>query len=178
MAVDRIHHVASPLGGITLASDGEALTGLWFDGQLHFGAGLDTSSAGGNGPVFYDAVFEDTENWLRLYFSGKDPGFMPRLRLRGSPFRVSVWRVLMTVPFGHTVSYGWIAARLSSVGGAGKMSARAVGGAVSRNPVSLIVPCHRVIGADGRLTGYAAGMFRKERLLRMEAGAYAASSFT
>ncbi|MBR4710805.1 MAG: methylated-DNA--[Clostridia bacterium] len=152
-------HLESPLGGITLASDGEALTGLWFDGQAHFARTLSPLHADGRLPVF-----DETRHWLDLYFGGRDPGFTPPLRPRGSAFRRAVWEVLLTVPRGQTVTYGEIAARM----GLPRTSARAVGGAVARNPISVIIPCHRVIGAGGRLTGYAGGVSRKSRLLALE----------
>ena len=161
--MDFIHHYRSPLGGITIASDGNALTGLWFDGQKYFGSTL--SSEYEERPL---PVFDQTESWLDLYFSGRDPGFTPPLCLRGTPFRRAVWEILLTIPFGHTVTYGEIAARLADRMGLPQMSARAVGGAVGRNPVSLIIPCHRVIGSDGSLTGYAGGPEKKLRLLEIE----------
>ena len=154
-----IHHYASPLGPITAASDGEALTGLWFDGQKYFAAGL------GEHRERELPIFSEVDRWLDAFFSGHDPGFTPQLRPRGTAFRRAVWTLLLTVPFGGTVTYGQLAARLP--GGA---SARAVGGAVGHNPISLIVPCHRVLGADGSLTGYAGGLERKRRLLEMEQG--------
>ena len=161
--MDFIHHYRSPLGGITIASDGEALTGLWFDGQKYFGSTL--SAEYEERPL---PVFDQTDSWLDLYFSGRDPGFTPPLCLRGTPFRKAVWEILLTIPFGHTVTYGEIAARLADRMGLPQMSARAVGGAVGRNPVSLIIPCHRVIGSDGSLTGYAGGPEKKLWLLEIE----------
>ena len=159
--MDYTCHYVSPLGGITLASDGEALTGLWFDGQKHFPAasGREQKSL----PVFEEAV-----KWLDLYFSGKDPGFTPKLCLRSTPFREAVWETLRSIPFGKTVTYGEIAARLAAERGLVKSSARAVGGAVGHNPISLIIPCHRVVGAGGRLTGYAGGIEKKRFLLSLE----------
>ena len=154
-----IHHYASPLGPITAASDGEALTGLWFDGQKYFAAGL------GEHEERELPIFSEVDRWLDAYFSGRDPGFTPQLRPRGTAFRRAVWDLLLTIPFGGTVTYGQLAARLP-----GGTSARAVGGAVGHNPISLIVPCHRVVGADGSLTGYAGGVERKRRLLEMEQG--------
>ena len=161
--MDFIHHYRSPLGGITIASDGNALTGLWFDGQKYFGSTL--SAEYEERPL---PVFDQTDSWLDLYFSGRDPGFTPPLCLRGTPFRRAVWEILLTIPFGHTVTYGEIAARLADRMGLAQMSARAVGGAVGRNPVSLIIPCHRVIGSDGSLTGYAGGPEKKLWLLEIE----------
>lgn len=151
-----IHPYASPLGGITLASDGEALTGLWFDGQKRFARGLEEKREAKDLPVFREAA-----RWLDAYFAGLAPDFTPPLALHGTPFQERVWAALMEIPRGQTATYGELAARLSS-------SARAVGGAVGKNPVSLIVPCHRVLGAGGRLTGYAAGLDKKRALLALE----------
>lgn len=160
--MDYIYRCYSPLGGITLASDGEALTGLWFDGQKYFAAGLSSEHEEKALPVFGQA-----EKWLDIYFSGRDPGFTPKLALNAAPFRKAVWDLLLTIPYGKTVTYGELASRLSGPGGR-RASARAVGGAVGRNPISLIIPCHRVIGADGNLTGYAGGIERKKKLLALE----------
>ncbi len=155
------HHYDSPLGGITLASDGDALTGLWFDGQKHFAATLSAVHGERALPVFAQA-----DAWLDVYFSGREPDFTPRLSLKATGFRKAVWEVLLSVPFGRTTTYGAIAGAVA--GRSGRMSARAVGGAVGRTPIALIIPCHRVIGANGSLTGYAGGIDRKRRLLEME----------
>lgn len=161
--MDYTWHYDSPLGGITLASDGDALVGLWFDGQKHFAGGLDPEHEERRLPVFDDAC-----RWLDAYFSGRAPDFTPKLKLRTTAFRRKVWEILLTIPYGKTMTYGEIAAKL---GGSPRLvSARAVGGAVGHNPISLIIPCHRVLGSGGTLTGYAAGLDRKERLLRMERG--------
>ena len=175
--LDYICHYDSPLGGITLAADGDALTGLWFDGQKHFGATLSSNPIEKQRPVF-----QETKRWLDIYFSGRDPAFTPPLHLRATPFRRAVWEILLTIPYGRTTTYGAIAARLAgltgepaeqpgqALGGDAKSAAigAAVGGAVGHNAISLIIPCHRVIGADGALTGYAGGTERKLCLLRME----------
>ena len=158
--MDYIQRYDSPLGGILLASDGEALTGLWFDGQRYFAAGLAPAHAERSLPVL-----DEARRWLDLYFSGRDPGFTPPLSPRGTAFRRAVWDALRTIPYGDTRTYGALARRVGGRTG----GARAVGAAVGRNPISLIVPCHRVIGADGGLTGYAGGLWRKARLLEMEA---------
>lgn len=158
-----IHHFSSPLGGITMASDGTALTGLWFDGQRYYGAGLAEAPEEKMLPVF-----EQTDKWLETYFGGAVPDGMPPLRPEGSPFRRAVWEVLCTIPPGQTMTYGEIAAVLSKERGISRLSARAVGGAVGHNPISLLIPCHRVVGAGGKLTGYAGGVERKAWLLRME----------
>ena len=148
----------SPLGELILVSDGSALTGLRFTGQRHFPAGLPAP-----GPVSASEVFEDTARWLELYFSGERPSFLPRLSPEGTAFQRAVWERLLRIPYGKTVTYAELAAGLGT-------SARAVGGAVGRNPISLIIPCHRVVGAGGALTGYAGGIGRKEALLRFERG--------
>ncbi len=158
-----IHSCDSPLGPITLASDGESLTGLWFDGQKYFG-----SSLSGTPVRKHLSVFDRTARWLEIYFGGKDPGFLPPLSMKSTPFRKSVWEILLTIPFGQTITYGEIAARLAAESGLPHMSAQAVGGAVGHNPISIIIPCHRVVGANGSLTGYAGGLDRKMRLLKLE----------
>ena len=155
--MDYTCHYDSPLGGITLSSDGEALTGLWFDGQKYFADTLDTEHAEKRLPVFDEAV-----RWLDLYFGGEVPDFTPELSPRGSAFRRRVWDALLAIPYGHTTTYGEIAKKL------GCKSAQAVGGAVGHNPISLLIPCHRVLGADGSLTGYAGGVDKKRSLLALE----------
>lgn len=154
----------SPLGAVTLASDGEALTGLWFRGQKYYPLRLDGARAEGKDLP----VFRQTVEWLDLYFSRRDPGFTPPLRFAGSPFQKEVWTILTAIPYGSTRTYGDIARELASGRGVPRMSARAVGGAVGKNPISILVPCHRVVGSDGSLTGYAGGIGRKTELLRLE----------
>ena len=161
--MDFFPHYASPLGDILLAGDGEGLTGLWFAGQKLAPAAPDEAQTQMPLPVFAEAA-----RWLDIYFSGKAPAFTPPLHLRGTPFQRAVWTLLLSIPYGTTVTYGEIAARIAREMNLPRVSPRAVGGAVGRNPVSLIVPCHRVIGADGRLTGYAGGLERKRWLLRLE----------
>ena len=155
----------SPLGRITMSSNGRALTGLWFEGQKYAPRTEGFLRRPENLPVF-----EETGRWLDLYFSGKMPDFAPDLEPEGTPFRQAVWKILLTIPYGETVTYGQIANLLSQDGEFRRASARAVGGAVGHNPISLIIPCHRVIGTDGSLTGYAGGLRRKKYLLAMEAG--------
>ena len=220
-AMNYTAHYDSPIGGITLASDGVALIGLWFEGQKHFAAML--------GPQHRECndlpVFAETKRWLDSYFSGQVPDFTPKLAMRATPFRQAIWEILLTIPYGKTVTYGEIARRFvetfhetslqssslhnvslhgatsqdislqgaplqvtssqdalsqgsllqgMSIQGAmlakKNMSAQAVGGAVGHNPISLIIPCHRVIGANGSLTGYAGGVERKKYLLELERG--------
>ena len=155
-------HYASPLGGMTLVSDGTALVGLYFDGQKYAAEGLDATRTQKNLPVF-----EEARRWLDVYFSGRKPDFMPALAPHGTAFQQSVWEILPTIPYGETTTYGAIARRIEQNTGC-RMSAQAVGGAVGRNPISILIPCHRVIGADGSLTGYAGGLDKKERLLQWE----------
>lgn len=158
-------HYISPLGGMTLASDGNALTGLWFDGQKYFGSTLPKEHCPGELPVF-----EQTIRWLNIYFSGKAPAFIPPLHVPTTRFRKSVWDILLTVPFGSTITYGEIAKTIAKQTGRPHLSPQAVGGAVGHNAISIIIPCHRVLGADGRLTGYAGGIEKKAKLLSFEAG--------
>ena len=158
-----ICYYESPFGTITLASDGEAITGLWFEGQKYYGAGLDANPQEKELPIF-----EETKEWLDFYFNGRDPGFCPKLKVNETSFRKEVWDILLTIPYGKTMTYGEIAKILAEKRGLKKMSAQAIGGAVAHNPISLLIPCHRVVGADGSLTGYAGGVELKEKLLNKE----------
>lgn len=158
-----ICHYASPLGGITLASNGEALIGLWFDGQKYF---ADTIGEDCEGK--YLPIFKETTRWLDIYFSGKEPDFTPQIMMKTTAFRKLVWDIMLTIPYGKTMTYGEIAEKIALQKGIPKMSAQAVGGAVGHNSISLIIPCHRVVGADGSLTGYAGGIDLKKKLLNLE----------
>ncbi len=151
-------HYDSPIGGMTMVCDGQALTALWFDGTRK-----EICSPEGLSVTTGLSVFDETCRWLNLYFAGKKPDFIPTLAPQGTPFRMRVWEILLAIPYGETVSYGDIARRFSP-----KMSAQAVGGAVGSNPISIIIPCHRVVGADGSLTGYGGGLDRKRWMLEME----------
>ena len=162
--MDFTTHYQSPLGGITLASDGEALVGLWFDGQKYFADALDTKHTERDDLP----IFDETRRWLDTYFSGKAPDFTPKLSMRASDFRKRVWEIMLTIPFGHTMTYGDIARQIARERGIPTMSMQAVGGAVSHNSISLIIPCHRVVGTGSSLTGYAGGIDKKLRLLQME----------
>lgn len=167
--MDYIWHYNSPLGGITLASDGEALCGLWFDGQKYFGAGLARQQE--QQQQFREQrlpVFHDTCRWLDIYFSGKAPDFTPKLNVRTTPFGKAICEIMLTIPYGQTATYKELASHYASLHGLQKMSAQAVGNAVAHNPISIIIPCHRVVGSDGTLTGYAAGLDKKNRLLQLE----------
>ena len=153
---------SSPLGMLTLASDGESIVGLWLEGQKYFAATL-----GGELREEKLPVFERARAWLDVYFSGSEPDFNLPLAPIGSEFRRAVWEELLHIPYGETVSYGEIARRLENQSGR-KTSARAVGGAVGHNPISIMIPCHRVVGANGSLTGYAGGVDKKIKLLEIE----------
>lgn len=181
---------ASPLGEITLASDGSALTGLWFVGQKHYAGipgndcaekasfvfGQNDDCTGESHAILQSdggeekalQIFRETASWLDIYFSGKEPDFMPEIALSGTPFQMAVWKILKTVPYGQTITYGEIALQIAEQRGIRRMSAQAVGGAVGRNPISILVPCHRVVGKSGNLTGYAGGIERKTSLLKLE----------
>ncbi len=146
---------------LVMSSDGEVLTGLWFDGSWNGG---ETSESICDLPVF-----RETRRWLDIYFSGQEPGFTPPYRLVGAtPFREAVSREMLKIPFGVTVTYGDIAATIAKRRGVSKMSAQAVGQAVGWNPICLIIPCHRVIGAGGAITGYGGGLHNKMALLELE----------
>lgn len=153
----------SPLGRITLACDDEALVGLWFNGQRYFGSVLPKVTAQREHPLFAEAG-----RWLDIYFSGKEPGFLPPLRYDTTPFRKRICDIMLTIPYGKTMTYGEIAAEAARQQGLAKMSAQAVGGAVGYNPISLMIPCHRVVGTNGSLTGYGGGIQRKKALLELE----------
>ena len=154
----------SPLGPLVLASDGERLTGLWMQDQKYFGSTLPEKKElqWTEAPVFAQA-----RRWLDLYFAGKKPDFTPPLAPAGSPFRQAVWAALRRIPYGGVTTYGQIARELKQGDGC-RVSAQAVGGAVGHNPISILIPCHRVVGADGSLTGYAGGVEKKLFLLQLE----------
>jgi len=151
------------LGGITLSADDTGLTGLWFDGQRHHAAPAPCVCHDPSQPVLACAC-----RWLDIYFSGADPSFVPPLHLSATPFRLAVWDILRTIPYGTTATYKSVAALTARRLGLPRMSAQAVGGAIARNPVSIIIPCHRVIAVSGALTGYAGGIVRKRSLLMLE----------
>ena len=151
----------SPLGRMIMTGTEDALTGLWFE------YGKAVSEISGQKEE-QQPVFEETGRWLDLYFTGRDPGFRPKLELSATPFRRAVWEILAGIPYGQTMTYGKIAEHLAHEKGIPSSAARAVGGAAGHNPVLLILPCHRVVGAGGRLTGYAGGLWRKEALLKLE----------
>ena len=157
-----IYKIKTKIGGITLASDGIYLTGLWLDNQKYY---LD--SVKGDMVTKNIPIFNKTKKWLDIYFEGRNPNFKIPLKLEGTAFRKKVWEILMDIPYGTITTYGAIAKQLEKKYHR-KVSARAVGGAVGHNPISIIVPCHRVIGKDGTLTGYAGGLDNKIKLLKLE----------
>lgn len=158
-----ICHYESPLGNMLLAADDTGLTGVWFEGGKYYADGLKPEHEERETEILAQA-----REWLTVYFSGTEPQFLPPVHLTGTPFQLAVWERLQRIPYGETVTYGEIAREIAVQSGIPRMAAQAVGGAVGRNKISIIVPCHRVVGADGGLTGYAGGMDKKERLLSLE----------
>ena len=169
-----ISYYPSPLGSILLAADETGIMGLWFEGAKYYAAGLFGAAKEKNTPVL-----ERAKEWLSIYFSGREPDFLPPVHMSGTPFQLAVWEILKKIPYGKTVTYGEIAREVAgqkgilsmsgqAVGGLSVIPAQAVGGAVAHNPISIIIPCHRVVGANGSLTGYAGGMERKVELLALE----------
>ncbi len=159
----RISHYRSPLGDLLLAADETGLTGLWFEGQKYFGLRLGKEHEEKQTPVIALA-----KRWLDIYFSGREPDFSVPLHFLGTDFQKEVWEILRRIPYGGTVTYGRIAKILAARRNLRPMCAQAVGGAVARNEISILVPCHRVVGAKGSLTGYAGGIERKIALLTLE----------
>lgn len=146
-----------------MAGSGQALTGLWLDGQKYFADTLLCGKEENELPVF-----AQTKKWLDIYFTGKAPDFTPPLSMEGiSPFRRRVWEIMLTIPFGQTMTYGNIAKLIEKETGK-RVSAQAAGGAVGHNCISIIIPCHRVVGTGGNLTGYAGGIDKKIALLKNE----------
>lgn len=153
----------SPIGDILLAADETGLTGLWFDKQKYYSNGLKPDAEEKKLSVFAHA-----KRWLDIYFSGREPNFTPQISMAGTSFQLEVWNILCRIPYGKTMTYGEIAAVIARKRGTSSMSARAVGAAIGKNRISIIIPCHRVVGADGRLTGYAGGTDKKAKLLDLE----------
>ncbi len=155
----------SPLGTITLAGDDKNLVGLWIDGQKYYGGTISKDLEA----IDTLPVFELAKQWLDRYFRGEKPS-VSELPLRpiGGEFRQNVWDILCEIPYGKVMTYGEIAKKVAARMGKERMSGQAVGGAVSHNPISIIIPCHRVVGTDGSLTGYAGGISLKVKLLELE----------
>ena len=162
MFESRLH---SPLGEVRLRSDGESLTGLWFVGQVNDAREISNLEIKNDLPIF-----GQVESWLESYFSGKQTSITIPLQPKGTSFQQRVWQILQEIPYGETMTYGEIAQRIAKEKGVETFSAQAVGQAVGKNPISILIPCHRVLGKNGALTGYAGGVHRKEQLLRIERG--------
>lgn len=158
-----ISHYQSPVGEILMAADNIGLTGLWFEGQKYFAFYLDKEHEEKEVPIL-----KRTKEWLDIYFEGKEPDFRVPFHFTGTDFQNEVWEILCEIPYGRTMTYGEIAKKLADKRGVKQMSARAVGGAVGHNGISVLVPCHRVVGAGGSLTGYAGGIDKKIKLLQLE----------
>lgn len=155
----------SPVGIITLACDGDNLVGLWMEGQKYHGGAIPEEMAEKSDMPVFDAA----KKWMDRYFAGETPSaFELPLRPIGSKFRQEVWRILCEIPYGKVITYGDIAKKMAVKMGKERMSSQAVGGAVGHNPISIMIPCHRVVGANGSLTGYAGGISTKVRLLELE----------
>ncbi|MDR0409946.1 MAG: methylated-DNA--[protein]-cysteine S-methyltransferase [Spirochaetaceae bacterium] len=161
--MEYVHNIESPLGTLAMASDGENISGLWIEGQKYFKKTLEKDTLEQKLPVF-----ESVRKWLDIYFSGREPDFLPPLMPKGSQFQKMIWDELVKIPYGKTISYGELAEQYKFENEGKHTSARAVGGVVGRNPISILIPCHRVIGKNGSLTGYAGGICKKQQLLRLE----------
>ena len=178
----------SPLGKILILFDKDTLLGLYFEGQKEFHdlikdeevknfnerevfnevEKFNNKSEIENNKICGNKILEETTKWLNIYFSGEEPNFTPKLKLEGTEFRRDVWKILLEIPYGETLTYKDIANKLIASKKYERMSSQAVGGAVGANPISLIIPCHRVVGTSGSLTGYAGGLVRKVKLLELE----------
>jgi methylated-DNA-[protein]-cysteine S-methyltransferase len=163
LSMEYIHKIRSPAGMLTVSSDGETISGLWFEGQKYFASTLEKTVAEEDLPLF-----KDLEQWLAIYFSGREPDFMPPLMPKGSPFQKSIWKALGKIPYGRTTSYGELAQQFNFENKGNHTSPRAIGGAVGHNPISILIPCHRVLGKNGNPTGYAGGIDKKIALLKLE----------
>lgn len=161
--MENIVYYNSPIGKILLAADNSGLTGLWFIGQKYYPYNLNNEFKEKETPVLKDVI-----NWLNIYFKGIEPDFIPSFHFKGTSFQEQVWKILLTIPYGKTTTYGKIAEILAKQKGILKMSAQAVGNAVGHNRISIIIPCHRVLGVNNSLNGYAGGIDKKIKLLKLE----------
>ncbi|MDR1666488.1 MAG: methylated-DNA--[protein]-cysteine S-methyltransferase [Bacteroidales bacterium] len=161
--MEYIHKIKSPVGLLVVSSDGQNISGLWMEGQKYFARTLEKDVLEQNLPIF-----ENVREWLDIYFSGREPDFMPPLIPKGSSFQQSIWNNLRKIPYGQTTTYGELAKQFALENKGKCSSARAVGTAVGHNPISILIPCHRVIGKNGSLTGYAGGIDTKIKLLQLE----------
>lgn len=159
--MEYIFEYKSPIGSIILTSDETEITGLRFKGESE-------------AEVLSDNKYKETsaikegKKWLDIYFSGKNPGYIPAINPKGTEFQKLVWKLLLEIPYGKTTTYGEIAGKIAEIKNVSRMSAQAVGGAVGKNPIAIIIPCHRVVGKNGKLTGYRYGMDKKISLLALE----------
>lgn len=161
--MNYIKYYNSPIGKIFMVSDGKNLINLSFENSKYYSNTYNDCQFKSDLPIF-----KSTESWLNIYFKGESPNFTPKIKLIGSDFRIKVWEILLSIPHGQTTTYGEIARELAISSNLKRMSAQAVGGAIGHNPISIIVPCHRVVGVSGSLTGYAGGIDKKIALLKLE----------
>lgn len=161
-----IQNYISPIGEMFMISDGENLINLSYINAKYYQELYKSNAIAKDLPIF-----KVTKSWLDVYFNGEIPNFTPSIKLNGTDFRIQVWKILMAIPYGATTTYGEIAKKISLQNNLKQMSAQAVGGAIGHNPISIIIPCHRVVGSDGCITGYAGGIDKKVKLLKIE-GAY------
>ncbi|AYD39452.1 methylated-DNA--[protein]-cysteine S-methyltransferase [Clostridium fermenticellae] len=155
--------IQTPLGMVRASAEKNALKGLWFIGQKYYPKNVELWI---NKPDY--RIFKETDRWLKNYFSGRKNLCLPKLEPEGTKFQRDVWNVLLQIPYGKVITYGEIAKKIAELRAIGSMSAQAVGGAVGHNPISILIPCHRVIGSNGNLTGYAGGIQKKRALLMLE----------
>lgn len=153
----------SPVGNLLLAQDEEGLIGCWFEGQKYFGSTLKEERMEKE-----TLILDQTKEWLDAYFQNQIPANLPKLHILGTDFQKEVWKLLLDIPYGEIVTYGYLSKELAKKKKMKSMSAQAVGSAVGHNPISILVPCHRVVGTNGKLTGYAAGLDTKQYLLELE----------
>lgn len=159
--MEYIFEYKSPIGSIIITSDKMGITGLRFKGQSETVEPHDKSCK-------ETSAIKEAKKWLDIYFSGKNPGFIPAIKPEGTEFQKLVWKILLEIPYGKTTTYGEIAGKIAEIKNVSRMSAQAVGGAVGKNPIAIIIPCHRVVGKKGKLTGYRYGMDKKIALLEIE----------
>lgn len=153
----------SPVGEMLLAADEIGVVGVWFKNQKYFAYCLDQENEPKETPII-----KELKNWLTVYFQGKEPDFVPPLHMIGTAFQMEVWNILREIPYGTTTTYNEIAGKIANNRKLERMSAQAVGMAVGKNNISLVVPCHRVVGTNHSLAGYAGGIDRKITLLKLE----------
>lgn len=159
--MEYIFEYKSPIGIIIITSDETEITGLRFKGESEAEELRDKKYK-------ETCVIKETKRWLDIYFSGKNPGYIPAINATGTEFQKLVWKLLLEISYGKTTTHGEIAGKIAEIKNVSRMSAQAVGGAVGKNPIAIIIPCHRVVGKNGKLTGYRHGMDKKISLLALE----------